>query len=737
MHSDQNPLLTEGIFDLGLPAEVAETINRSLQDVPEKGKTMIGNILKGTEMREFPVRRLQLLNDTKNYLTQIRDFFIVLAKTGNPEGKWSKVPTELKDQFIQLQENLEKILTGYIHRISFTESSSVTLYKTKIMDYQRAGKMLRKSFKRGIFAEVYGKPVDPSIIDSMEGQVYDTYSRAVEIYLEDVTRWLKENKNEYKKIPQILENSSQYPIDALAKYAADFIQGQEVEEQKLHTFADTSYWYDLQTNQCPIEAERMGHCGGDIRANTLFSLRYKSKGKIKSSSYVTVGFAKDKGTIYQIKGKFNKAPEEKYYPHIAWLIKELGDPLVMEAGEHSDDIAGFIKMSRWLEENTDAEIKNPHNKREVMEDILININRVYNNQFNYASIDFDMMEDGEGDPYYGMSGKIGVLIPSKEFTEEAIKSLVHDISSDFTGALDKISSEFVLVSEGKTIASAADAPELKGEDIIFYFHVANLVSQGANSGIWSTSSDANDFEYFGDDVLNMDRNTTIEGNNLQEGLRAVLGNLGYLKRAAFLTMWGGVKSGRLGENTDWVLEANSTYDDDDESKLVWAGFPSVSFDLKKLERDGVEQEYYRNPKVVEKILNSNTYKGLLIEEIRKSAEEDEEYTPEMTKFETHFKNYRDAPQFIIEANWIVKAKDNNADIKSKALSKWLQAEFGKSEFEEILHTAYYETLNELFSMSWISNQKDFDFPGGKRLRIDEKNICKSIHKNWVKNFEGF
>ena len=45
--SESNPLLlNEGLFHLGLPASVAEAINRDFEGVPEKGKTIIGNLFK-------------------------------------------------------------------------------------------------------------------------------------------------------------------------------------------------------------------------------------------------------------------------------------------------------------------------------------------------------------------------------------------------------------------------------------------------------------------------------------------------------------------------------------------------------------------------------------------------------------------------------------------------------------------------------------------------------------------
>ena len=48
-------------------------------------------------------------------------------------------------------------------------------------------------------------------------------------------------------------------IDEAANTAEEYIQNQENPDQIIHTFDDGSYWYDLQTSNCSIEAERMGH----------------------------------------------------------------------------------------------------------------------------------------------------------------------------------------------------------------------------------------------------------------------------------------------------------------------------------------------------------------------------------------------------------------------------------------------------------------------------------------------
>ena len=54
-------------------------------------------------------------------------------------------------------------------------------------------------------------------------------------------------------------------------------------ENVIHEFDDGSYWYNLDTSNCSVEGERMGHCGGDSRG-VLVSLRKRHQGRKASSS---------------------------------------------------------------------------------------------------------------------------------------------------------------------------------------------------------------------------------------------------------------------------------------------------------------------------------------------------------------------------------------------------------------------------------------------------------------------
>ncbi|HAW81010.1 MAG TPA: hypothetical protein DCX27_15635, partial [Balneola sp.] len=140
-------------------------------------------------------------------------------------------------------------------------------------------------------------------------------------------------------------------LDELETIAITYFENKEDPDKVVHQFEDGSYWYDLDTSNCPLEAERMGHCGSDNRG-TLYSLRKLKKGRRDSSSYITMTVRDN--YIYQIKGRNNAAPPEETWDHIVWFINEYGIEHVEETGEYSDDIEGLQEMTQYLSENTSA-----------------------------------------------------------------------------------------------------------------------------------------------------------------------------------------------------------------------------------------------------------------------------------------------------------------------------------------------------------------------------------------------
>ena len=733
LSESSNPLLlNEGIFDLGLPAGVAESINKDFEGVHEKGKTIIGNIVKNQMFRRLPRRYSSpIINDVNDLLDQIKQLSIDIATGEN--SKWLDLPVETRNKMIEFWNNMEVILTGDKDGVTQPENY---YWDVKVGDVQKVVKMANRAFNKGIISKINGGAVNTDMFDTMASHIYDDYALAIGELTLDVQTWLKSHAAEYKKMGDIIEKSDYQPLSAIIKHAKNWLADSETEEQKMHTFDDTSYWYDLQTDSCPVEAERMGHCGGDTRATTLLSLRYKGKGKQKSSSYITVAYNPDTNTIYQIKGKFNKAPEEKYYKHIAWLIEALGNPKVVEKGEHSDDLEGFIKMAEWLEENTDAKISKVANSWEEMERELNQIVEAYNEEYFYSKL-FAEMADPRGlvDPTtatYYFRGLVGVPIELEELSEEGQQKL-----KDGKYTRDEITAISRLMDDprasGKITSTTGGPPIIKGDSAIFFFYAADRVTSGVSENEWSDSEEIEDLRSFASDLMDMDREASVSGNRLQRDLARALIATGFMDGGPFLNLYMGVRDGELQEDSDWIVETD--VDGDDSPKLVWFQTPQIYFDLKRLERDGIddELEYYRKPQVIEKILNSNTFKKNFMVEMSKAALTTESQVPNIQSWDVVYENYN-PPKFVIEAAWMVDKEDN--DSKIEVSERWLAAEFGKGDFEDMLHAAYSETLSEAIGDDWLTSQTSMDFPGGKRLAVNESVSHKNIIKKW-KSFQGF
>ena len=80
----------------------------------------------------------------------------------------------------------------------------------------------------------------------------------------------------------------------------------------------------LPSNTCRLESSRMGHCGQSSYSDNLISFRSTFKnvnGEEINDSHITIGYGD--GLFYQVKGKQNKKPLEKYFPFVFDFIKSL------------------------------------------------------------------------------------------------------------------------------------------------------------------------------------------------------------------------------------------------------------------------------------------------------------------------------------------------------------------------------------------------------------------------------
>ena len=320
--------LNEGVRDIGLPEVIIDRIEETLPDASEKAKTWMGARWKqrrlGSEhlQTEFMVRLLGTLSDA-----------------GVLEGS-STVDVEEGDS--------EKL-----QQVKFQIQNALQLLKnTKLAKWKRGfQKIFRNLSELGVPSEAVEEiqeRVNALLLSTFEV----LYSRAPYLF-----SMLNLDPTYYEEIKDFTEKRHAHrAIPDAEAHSEEVMNAHEVPEQIVLQFDDGSYWYDLQTSSCDIEASRMGHCGGDSRADTLFSLRKKDRRQKESKSYVTLAWSEHEDAIYQIKGRANDVPHEWAWPHIAALVDQLGATVIHENGEHSNDPEEFMSFLEYLGENTNAEV---------------------------------------------------------------------------------------------------------------------------------------------------------------------------------------------------------------------------------------------------------------------------------------------------------------------------------------------------------------------------------------------
>jgi hypothetical protein len=296
-------LLTEGLADIGLDEDIQEKIMAELPEASEKGRMWVGNAWKSIDGKRvsnygwFEYRAGILITKVapafqrgeRNILLSLADVY-----TSQPVAKWTKA----KRRFIKLAKK-----EGFSE-----EQIRLALVEIKFL----------------------------------EERVWDWFSARIG----NVIITLNQNPNNY----EIIKNIPPSDYRLAEEQCHEFQQMQEDPEQIIHVFDDGSYWYDLDTYQCKMEGDRMGHCGTDQRG-TLYSLRKKDPGKKSSKSYVTIAYNAQEETIYQIKGRQNTCPPRELWNHIATFIEITGAEKLAETGEYSNEPEEFEELGQWLDEN--------------------------------------------------------------------------------------------------------------------------------------------------------------------------------------------------------------------------------------------------------------------------------------------------------------------------------------------------------------------------------------------------
>ena len=413
-------LLTEGLADIGLDERIQKEIMDALPEASEKGRMWVANAWKALDGRRV-----------SNY--------------GWFEGYLRNTIMERAKAF-QVGEN--NILLNL-----------VSVYTTQSVG--KWPKAKRKFAKNSLKFEIPNREISQTLIDFklLEDRTWRWFSSRIS----NVIITLNQNPNNYEIIKDIPHSDYLQAENE----CFDFQQTQEDPDQIMHVFDDGFYWYDLDTYQCSMEGDRMGHCGNDSRG-TLYSLRTKEGKKKASKSYVTIAYNAQEQIIFQIKGRQNNCPDEQFWDYILKFIEITGAEKLEENGEHSNEPYKFEELGQFLANNSDIVFAGSIEAR--LEEFREQVEYIENNwrgtdyfeQADFGGVDVDIMEGFEGEMPRWFAGvnSVASKLPF-DLTEKAIRAL-YAIGSDNPqdlAAADEIEEKVLeLITEEDRNDILSDAP---------------------------------------------------------------------------------------------------------------------------------------------------------------------------------------------------------------------------------------------------------------------------------------
>jgi len=369
-------LLQEAVEDIGLPPAVAHFLrqqNEEFGPVDNKHLTWIGQLVK--EQRQDLLLSREQLMEIRRHLQQA-------------------VRTTLEKRDVDWVSNKE--VFGEL----FAEALAPLMEFRDEREKQSPNIADIKKFKKRFIKNLKRLEIERTFIKGFDSYVDNRLVMGVRLFfmksVKPIMLLLAEDPQSYNDLRE--ESGLQ-----MAGIAAEEILANhpKAEEQVIHEFDNGYFWYDIRSHHCDFEAKKMGHCGRGEQGS-LVSLRSGEGRRVKPM--ITMEF--DGTTLYQIKGKANKAPKKDLWPYIDWFIENMGVERVTEMGMHSDDAPGFMEMMTYLAEKHE-DVKFKESWTEEADELL--------NQFE-PTIDTDSQTFLELDyASEGGDGEVGVVLRHQAF----------------------------------------------------------------------------------------------------------------------------------------------------------------------------------------------------------------------------------------------------------------------------------------------------------------------------------
>jgi hypothetical protein len=341
-------VLTEGLRDIGLPENVVDWIENIMPNAPEKSKMYVGN-----QWKKSGLTGTTLANARRYWLNFMEYSFRDEIQTVPPEDRSAAgndyarartmEPYDMGAVRTKPRATYDDETVKQNERIAFVVSNIMNVLAKPSGNWRKAFMKATKALSKA--------GVESEKVEKIKEELNATLSREFRTWWNQydvLFSWLNDEPTNYELI------KGEDDINTALNIAKEELENKEDPDMVIHQFDNGLYWYNLNTYNCSVEGDRMGHCGSDSRG-VLVSLRER-KGKRKaSSSYVTMTWNEQDQILYQIKGRSNNAPDYELWEYISWFIQNAPINSVMETGEHSNDLSGFAEMNEYLQgENPDV-----------------------------------------------------------------------------------------------------------------------------------------------------------------------------------------------------------------------------------------------------------------------------------------------------------------------------------------------------------------------------------------------
>ena len=345
-------LLQEAIEQTGLPLEVAAMIrdlSNELGPVSEKVLTSIGTLLRSySYATPLIIDWTNPLGDSKFRSTPaISDLQAILYDRRKPRSERTAEDKAFRKEMDE--EFIHPLVAGT------TGNNPDNPRLANILDTNRYRKRYVKKLKKGGLTK-QAEASDKVFVDAM---VKWTEKFAMSD-IETIIKAVVEDPDDFQTILKFAESKREKTkLPAAAVQAKRLLEREPEDPQNVvHKFNNGYYWYDIRSDACTLEGQKMGHCGKGMAGGNLYSLRSPSGTKKDPDPHVTIELTAP-GVIYQIKGKGNAAPVKKYWPYVSWFIKNIKSTEGKPVTGYMEDKAlpGFSEMYDYLQDQNPDVLK--------------------------------------------------------------------------------------------------------------------------------------------------------------------------------------------------------------------------------------------------------------------------------------------------------------------------------------------------------------------------------------------